>query len=400
MPTLTTSEVLTDVLDSFKKRFPALNRMSTNFNVGSLKLNQTYYAHIPTLPSAEDVSTTYAVTGAAARSLLVDVPVTVNKHKAVLLNWTHFDAIKDNKNEYDKVIANAGYVLAKAVIDDILSGVTSVNFSQQSIFAHADCDVDMLGDVTGDLNTVGAAPNGRTLILNTTATGYLNADTRMTSRDYQGQLQGGEGYRHWRNVYGFEDIIEYPDFPTNNGAALTSVALEADDEIFTKTSHGLVTGQRVHLTAITGGTGFTQGNYYYVHRLTANTFYLCASVADAVAGTPVAASADGSSITITPNENLAAFAFDPRAVALVAGVPADFNSEFLAGLNIPRTMGFEQITDPETGLSMAAVSWQAVGTGILYWAPTLVWGKSLGRQSGAVAAGTITDYAGHRVVTA
>jgi hypothetical protein len=62
-------------------------------------------------------------------------------------------------------------------------------------------------------------------------------------------------------------------------------------------------------------------------------------------------------------------------------------------------MGYESVTDPTTGITMAAVSWQEAGTGDIYWSPTLVWGKALGKQGAGNAAGALCDYAGHRIVT-
>ena len=312
MPTLTVAEILKDVLKAFKVNFPALNRMGTNFRVGQLKLGNTYYAHIPTVPVVNDVTTTYAVAGQTARSLLVDVPVVVNKHKAVLLTFSHFAAIADQKNEYDQCIANAGYALAKACIDDILSAAIAANFSQSSVFTTADCDADMLIDVCSDMNAVGAAGNGRVLLLNSAASASLSADARMASRDFQGQIQGGDAYRTWRNAYGWAEIIEYPGLPT---------------------------------------TG-----------------------------------------------NMCGFGFDPRAIALVAGVPDDSNQEFLRPFNIPEIMTFESISDPDTGLTMAMVGWQTPATAEKNLAVTMVWGKTLGKNGGS--AGTITDYAGHIVKTA
>ena len=63
-------------------------------------------------------------------------------------------------------------------------------------------------------------------------------------------------------------------------------------------------------------------------------------------------------------------------------------------------MGFESGTDPDTGITMAAVSWQEYGTGKLVWAPTLCWGRALGRQGYTNTAGSKCDKAGHRVITA
>ena len=46
MPTLTSAEILMDVMEAFKKRLPALNRMGTDFRAQSLKLNNSYTAYI------------------------------------------------------------------------------------------------------------------------------------------------------------------------------------------------------------------------------------------------------------------------------------------------------------------------------------------------------------------
>jgi hypothetical protein len=67
-------------------------------------------------------------------------------------------------------------------------------------------------------------------------------------------------------------------------------------------------------------------------------------------------------------------------------------------LNIPRVMGWtEPVTDPDSGVTMAAVSWQEQGTNDLYWSPVLLWGKRLGRAAGTNAVGNTLDYAGHRL---
>ena len=77
--------------------------------------------------------------------------------------------------------------------------------------------------------------------------------------------------------------------------------------------------------------------------------------------------------------------------AVLAGIPDGFGqAELRAQLNIPANMNFESVTEPETGITMGAVSWQSVGTGDLNWMPVLVWGKALGRQSGSVAAGRLS----------
>lgn len=83
-------------------------------------------------------------------------------------------------------------------------------------------------------------------------------------------------------------------------AQITGGIIEADDNIYTKTSHGLETGDAVSLTSLTGGTGLTAGNLYYFHKLSANTGYLCSSLANALAGTAINVTLDASSVVLTP----------------------------------------------------------------------------------------------------
>jgi hypothetical protein len=398
--TLTSAEILADVIKAFAQWFPGLNRLGIEFRPNSLKLNQTYTAHIPTIPTVDAISTTYATTGNAARSLLVDVPITVDRHKAVQLYWSHFDAIKDQKNKYDEVIGLTGYALAKAYIDDLLSAVNTANFSQQLVYATADCDVDMLIAACGAGNTQKMLPIGRTLFVNTDVANTLSADQRLINNQWAGQIVTGTSMRRWTNTQGFAEIIEYPDMPSNNGTALNSVTGTASTDLMGKTAHGLATGDPVIVTFSSGFGALTSGTKYWVIKVDADTFKLATTLANAAAGTAINISSDGTGATVTPSESLVAFSFDQRAIATLAGIPDNFDQDFLTGLNIPRTMGFETLTESTTGISMAAVSWQEYGTGKLVWAPTMVWGKALGRQSYSNAVGAKCDYAGLRIASA
>jgi hypothetical protein len=73
--------------------------------------------------------------------------------------------------------------------------------------------------------------------------------------------------------------------------AKTGVAGTASDEKFTLTNHGLVTGQLVLPDFSSGLSGLTSGGDYYVHRLSANQLYLCASKANAMVADITAPSA-------------------------------------------------------------------------------------------------------------
>ena len=315
--TLIYNELLMEVMDAFTKKLPMLPSMGTDFRTGraGLKLDGVYTAHIAGLPTVQsyDGTTGYKANATSGRTMLTDVSVTVSNHKHVPIVLEYLNSIKDDKQTYSKVLSNAGYVLAKNLIDNVLAGVTAANFSEATApISINDADADMLQAVCGSMNKVGAA-DGRTLLVNTDVANVLGADQRMASSFFQNQIQGGEAYRRWTNCYGWKEIIEYPDFPTNG-------------------------------------------------------------------------------------EGLIAFGFDSRAISLMAGPPTTRDPDLAAQMGIVETMTVTPMTHPETGLTMASVSWQDLGTGDLYWTPTILWGKTLGKNGGA--AGSTCDYAGMRIVGA
>jgi hypothetical protein len=55
-------------------------------------------------------------------------------------------------------------------------------------------------------------------------------------------------------------------------------------------------------------------------------------------------------------------------------------------------MDFNSITDKESGLELAAISWQEAGTGDVFLTAAILFGVGVGNQNGA--AGTMTDNAG------
>jgi hypothetical protein len=401
--TLTSTEILMDVIDAFAKKLPFLRHIGADWRTEALKKDGNYIAHVASIPATEAITNAnYAnMTGQTARSLLTDVPVTTNKHIGCKLKWAHLNSIQDRKNEYEKAIAYAGYSMAKSVIDDIITGFTPNNFSASSHFAVADADADMLDHVTGDLNLQGAAPAGRYMLVNTPVANVMAGDSRLTSADYAGQRVRGEGYRRWAAVNGFEEIMEYPDLAnTTSGTALTGVAGTASTDVLTKADHNLATGQQITITFASGFTGLTSGTTYYVIRVDSSTFKVATTAANALAGTAIDITADGTGATVTPTQNLLAFAGDLRAVALLGGIPAGIETEVPAGLSVTRVMNVEAVTHPDLGISMAAISWQEAGTGDIYWVPTLVYGLSLGKAGAANAPGATLDNAGHRIVLA
>lgn len=69
----------------------------------------------------------------------------------------------------------------------------------------------------------------------------------------------------------------------------TYTVTSASPGVFTVTGHGFLTGDKVYLTATQNG--FTANQTYWVNKTGANTFTLCSSLANAVAGTGLTSSA-------------------------------------------------------------------------------------------------------------
>jgi hypothetical protein len=396
--TLAVSQLLALNIESFKKRVPALALMGTDFTGMDLRLNAAAIAHIPTLPSASTYvagSGGYKNGAASARGLWIDVPLTIDQWPTVPLKLAHTDLITDGKQlDYNANIADGGYVLGKGMVDYVLGLVNSLRFSQGSTIATADFDVDAL-------IAIGEAMNGKTesndryLLVNSAVASVLAADQRLINSQFFGAAEGGETIRVWRNAFGFREIREYADLPTNTGTALTSVTCANSGDVFTKTAHGLKTGQRVQATGFSAG--FSDA-YAFVIYVSANTFQLATTRANALAGTAAAVSADGTGGTVQPKENMSAFAFERRAFAIKGGSPPARTGDLAAQLGIPQSTIIESMLDPVNQIAMGIAKFQEEGTADLYVVPTMLYGAKVGgdvSDTAGVTAGAGLDYAGH-----
>lgn len=84
------------------------------------------------------------------------------------------------------------------------------------------------------------------------------------------------------------------------GTLVTGITAEADDDILTKTGHPFQTGDALLLKAVTGATGLVDETAYWAIRLGANTFKLASSYANAIAGTAINITTDGTGIELVP----------------------------------------------------------------------------------------------------
>lgn len=401
--TLTPTQVLALSIQAFKKRVPILGMMGTDFTGMNLVKGQAAIARIPTLPTASTYDGTaggYKNGAALARSLWTDISLTIDQWPTVPLRIKYEDMISDaTRLDYNANIANGGYILGKGMVDYVLGLVGSKRFSQGSTIATADFDVDALIAINEAMNGK-TESNDRYLLVNGAVASVLAADQRLINTQYFGTAQGGETIRVWKNAFGFREIREYVDLGTNNGTALTGVTGADSGDLFTKTAHGLVTGQRVYAASFSAG--FTTG-YYYAIYVGANTFQLATTRALALAGTATAISADGTGGVVTPTENMSAFAFESRAFAIKSGAPPPMSAELAQALGIAQNTIIDVMLDPDTQVAMGMAKWQEPGTADLYVVPTLLYGAKVGSDVSSTsvsAAGAGLDYAGHIIRTA
>jgi hypothetical protein len=218
--TLSTTQILELVMDAFKVRLPFLaSAFATDFSSERAKFNQTVNARIAGLPTVRDYDATtgYKANAAESKTLMNDVPVTINQHKHVPIKLDFLDQASavSQINLLEEATMNCGYVLAKSIADYCFGLIVEANFSQESIFTDANADLDMLAAVRTALNDKGATTLGRYGIVNSAVMTTLTSDSRIASGDFHGQRIGAEALGNLRAIQGFANIWEYPDFPAN-----------------------------------------------------------------------------------------------------------------------------------------------------------------------------------------
>ncbi len=70
------------------------------------------------------------------------------------------------------------------------------------------------------MNSQKVFDTGRYMICGTPFAEALGGDDRIRSSLFWATLNGSKGYRAWKDVGGFENIVEYPDLPTVAGGVL------------------------------------------------------------------------------------------------------------------------------------------------------------------------------------
>jgi len=215
--TLSVPELSQLVLDAFKIQTPELfepGGFALNIESKTAKLGDKVTAHIGKVatPADYDANTGFDNGVQDATDLLEDVPVTLNFFKHVPIRIKMLSQLSSKLN-LSVALMEQGYSLRKLVIDTALGVILAQNFTYQKAVDPANVNLDTLEQLRTKLNTQKAAPFGRFGIVNSTFAGNLQADQRVGSSLFYNMLNGDTAYRRYKNIAGFANVYEYPDFP-------------------------------------------------------------------------------------------------------------------------------------------------------------------------------------------
>jgi len=228
--TLSVPELLMDTMDAFKSVLPFFRMVSTDFSSKTAVKGDKITAHVSQLPSVQayDATNGFNNSPISSTSLIQDVSVTLSSfnHVPVQIKW--LDQLSAKKPLYKEAVRNIAYVLAKKVVDDLLQQVTLGTGANTGAFfnkitvPNVNVTLDTMEAIRTQLNLQFAAGRQRFGIVSSGFASALQNDDRVKSSLFYAQLNGDEGYRHFRNISGFSDVVEYPAFPTSTGSGGTA----------------------------------------------------------------------------------------------------------------------------------------------------------------------------------
>lgn len=215
--TLSVPELSQLFIDAFKTQTPELfepGGFALDVSSKTAKLGDVITSQIGVVPVARDYD---PVTGFKnglqdSTDLINDVPVTLSFFKHVPIRIKLLSQIQSKINLAQSMNEQA-YALRKLVIDTALGTILPGNFTYQKATDPANVNLDTIEQIRTKLNTQKAAPSGRFGIVNSAFAASLQADQRIGSSLFYNMLNGDNAYRRYKNLAGFANVYEYPDFP-------------------------------------------------------------------------------------------------------------------------------------------------------------------------------------------
>jgi hypothetical protein len=353
--TLSGTLVLQRALQLTFLMFPQLRAMAMGFNdmdgvARPALLNQPVKSRILGLPTVNAFGT------GASNTTTTDVSVTLDTALEVHQQFLYTEYMATDRNLLDEQAKPIAIAIAKKMMESARDQWVETNFPNTDTF-HA---VTVASGWTRS-NTVNVlAKNGakvglpemeRFQALNADVYYALLDDTTIVAAlnnpDNAGAIKSGR----LPMVSDF-GLALYPSVTVGAGASISITSADTATEIITcSAAHGLVTGQRVNLTIVSGLTGLTTATSYYVIYVAATTFKLATTAANAAAGTAINITADGTGSVI---DSRIGFAGTPDATIFLARALQN-PSDVAPGLSFPGNSGY--VINPENGFQVLVQQW-------------------------------------------
>ncbi len=182
-----------------------------------------------------------------------------------------------------------------------LGAVTSIRVTNGGSGYSSPPEVNFAGgEATTAATATAVVANGQVIMINVTGggSGYATLPT-ITLTGGGGTNAAAEVYApvaiyyspHARQAFatkfGRANVIWVSAIPETKGTQIVGGAMAAATDLYTKTAHGLRTGDAMKLISFTGGTGLTAGATYYFIRVDSDTGQWASSLANAQAGTKI-----------------------------------------------------------------------------------------------------------------
>jgi len=303
--------------------------------------------------------------------------IAINTEKVVGISFTNEEA--QNQVAFNPVQHGLikGHDLARTVLQDIFSVVRYGNYPNATLAAMLatnfdENDVADLAQKAMEANWPEMPTPG--LVLNP---GFHFNLLKQKAIIDASQAGSSDALRNARinQIMGFQEVGTN-GLPSNNDAGQAFTAATTD--IITAAAHGLLTGDQVQVSsATTLPAGLSAATYYYFLKLTADTGKLCATLADAVAGTGIVDITDtGTGVhTITLKTNLVGVA------GTSSGIITGFRPVIPTKGIRQKLVNFELVDDKETGLVLEYRHIADEDLGIEYQLIGCHYGKAYGVQA-------------------
>ena len=201
-------------LEQFTSILAPLNSFSTSFNDEAADKGKTI-----SIPKISNTSS--AVTFASTSNAYTDqdttygaVQITLDKHYYVSWNITDTESSQSSAVELQRFGYQKGGDLAKAVFQDILSGVTAANYSTSILVTAANFDADEVADLREDGLDQNLYPDQCALVLTNEYFTSLLKDTDLSHSMNYGSaevIQGGTV----PSLFGIKEVRESSSIPAN-----------------------------------------------------------------------------------------------------------------------------------------------------------------------------------------